>query len=61
MKNLIYLLVFPIALLSFDLNAQGADSDKKSAIVFVENGDNVAQSGRHLPYQLLQVTCVKRR
>ena len=46
MKNLIYLLVFPIALLSFDLNAQGADSDKKSAIVFVENGDNVAQSGR---------------
>jgi hypothetical protein len=46
MKNFIYLLIFPIALLSIVLNAQGADSDKKSAIVFVENGDNIAQSGR---------------
>jgi hypothetical protein len=46
MKKLTILFLATFALVANEAVSQGNDADKKSAIVFVENADNVPQSGR---------------
>ena len=46
MKKITLLLIATFTFIVNDAFSQGSDADKKSAIIFVENGDNVPQSGR---------------
>ena len=46
MKKLTILFIATFALVANEAVSQQADQDKKSGIVFVENGDNQPQSGR---------------
>jgi hypothetical protein len=46
MKKLTILFLATFALVANEAVTQGKDADEKSAIVFVENADNVPQIGR---------------